>query len=131
MAKQYDPTPSEYPSQLAFDATMQRLTQAIAGAGMQVFAVIDHAANAREAGQTMPPSTVLIYGKGAGGTPIMLASPLSALDLPLRVLVHETAGQTTIAFHPAAPMLIAAGVPETLAGRLDPAQALLLKAIAS
>jgi len=127
MATQYDQTPSPF----AFDATVERLTQAITNAGMQIFAIIDHAANAREAGMTMPPSTVLIYGKGAGGTPIMLASPLSALDLPLRVLVHEADGRTMIAFHPIAPMLIAAGVPEPLADRLSPAQTLLLKAIAS
>ncbi len=125
-------TPAEYPSPYAFDATLQRVTQAIVTAGMQIFATIDHAANAREAGLTMAPGTVLIYGKAAGGTPIMQAVPLAALDLPLRVLIYETAaGQTMIAAHPIAPMLIAASVPEELAARLEPAEALLLKAIAS
>ncbi len=119
------------PSAVVFAATLERLIGAINDAGMQIFAAIDHAANARAAGLTMPPSVVLIYGKAAGGTPIMVVSPESALDLPLRVLVHEVAeGRTMVSFHPIAPVLAAAGVPDDLARRLDPAQALLLKAIA-
>ncbi len=120
----------EHISPLSFAQTVQRLAQAIAEAGMQLFAVIDHAANAREAGLAMPPSTVLLYGKAAGGTPIMLASPRSALDLPLRVLVREEAGgQTIVSFHPITPVLMAADVPPALAARLEPAQALLLTAL--
>jgi hypothetical protein len=89
-----------------------RLSEAIIKAGMQLFAVIDHAANARAAGLEMPPSTVLIYGKAEGGTMIMLASPASALDLPLRVLVRQDAdGRTIMAFHPVAPMLRPMGFP--------------------
>jgi uncharacterized protein (DUF302 family) len=114
-----------------FAATLDRLVKAIEAAGMTVFARIDHAAGAREAGLAMPPTIVLLYGNPTGGTPIMLAAPATALDLPLRVLVRETAEKrTAIAFRPAAPMLRRAGVPETLATRLDPAQQLLLKAIA-
>jgi uncharacterized protein (DUF302 family) len=79
---------------------------------------------------TMPPTVVLIYGNPKGGTPIMLASPLAALDLPLRVLVREDAsGRASIAFHPIAPVLRLAGVPEALATRLEPAQRLLIEAI--
>ena len=60
----------------------------------------------------------------------MLASPLAALDLPLRVLVREDAsGQASIAFHPIASVLRQAGVPEALATRLEPAQHLLVQAI--
>ena len=80
----------------------------------------------------MPPSVVLIYGHPKGGTPLMLAAPLAALDLPLRVLVREDAdGRALVSFHPAAPMLRRAGVPEALATRLDPAQRLLVEAIRS
>jgi uncharacterized protein (DUF302 family) len=121
---------SEHQSSFAFDQTVDRLSEAIIKAGMQLFAVIDHAANARAAGLEMPPSTVLIYGKAEGGTMIMLASPASALDLPLRVLVRQDAdGRTIMAFHPVAPMLETYGIPASVAARLKPAQDLLCKAI--
>ncbi len=80
----------------------------------------------------MPPATVLAYGLSKGGTPIMLAAPLAALDLPLRVLIRvRDDGRTAIAFHPMAAVLRGAGVREPLASRLDPAQQILLKAVAS
>jgi len=120
----------EHVADAGFEATLDRLVGAIEGAGMTVFARIDHAAGAREAGMAMPPTTVLLYGNPRGGTPIMLAAPQTALDLPLRVLVREGAdGRTMVGFHPVAPMLRAAGVPEELATRLEPAQRLLLQAI--
>ena len=78
----------------------------------------------------MPPTVVLIYGHARGGAPIMLAAPQAALGLPLRVFVRKDAdGRSLVAFHLVAPMLLAAGVAETLANRLEPAQALLLREI--
>ncbi len=122
----------EQVSAFPFEPTLDRVTRAIEAAGLMLFARIDHAANAREAGLSMPPAMVLIYGHGKGGTPLMLAAPLAALDLPLRVLVREREdGRATIAFHPVAPMLRRAGVPEGLAVRLEPAQRLLVAAVES
>jgi uncharacterized protein (DUF302 family) len=122
----------EHLSPAGFEATVERLTGAIAQAGLRLFAAIDHAAGAREVGLAMPPATVLIYGHPRGGTPLMLAAPETALDLPLRVLVHEREdGQVVIAFHPIAAALRRAGVPEALASRLEPAQQILLTAMAS
>ena len=113
-----------------FDATLGRVTEAIGRAGLTLFASIDHAAGAREFGMLMPPTTVLIYGHAKGGTPLMLASPSLALDLPLRVLVRERDdGKTVIAFHPAGAVLRRAGVPEKMVARLDPAQTLLIEAL--
>lgn len=121
----------EHSSPLPFIPTLERLSKAIVDAGMQIFAVIDHAANAREAGLSMPPSTVLIYGKAAGGTPIMLEAPRSALDLPLHVLIRsDTGGRTLIAFHPITSLLDGAGAPASLTARLKPAQDLLVNALA-
>jgi uncharacterized protein (DUF302 family) len=122
--------PVEYVSKLAFAPTLERLVQVIERAGMRVFARIDHAAGAQEVGLEMPPTVVLLYGHARGGTPIMLASPQSALDLPLRVLVREEAdGRTLVSYHPVVPMLIQAGVPAALAARLEPAQSILSAAI--
>jgi uncharacterized protein (DUF302 family) len=120
----------ERASPFSFELTVLRLSQAISKAGMEVFAMIDHAANARAVGLSMPGAVVLIYGKAQGGTPIMLASPRSALELPLHVLVREEAdGRTIVSFHAIATLLKAAGVPAALASRLEPAQDLLFKAI--
>ncbi len=79
--------------------TVDRLAAAARMAGNTIFARIDHAANAAAAGLTMPPTQVLIFGNGAAGTPLMLASPLVALDLPLRFLVWQADdGETRIAW---------------------------------
>jgi uncharacterized protein (DUF302 family) len=122
----------EHISPVAFEPTLERLVSAIAAAGLILVSRIDHAAGAREAGMAMPPSTVLVYGHPKGGTPVMPAAPRAALDLPLRVLVREQEdGRTVIAFHPVAPMLRRAGVPEVFSARLEPAQRILVAAVAS
>jgi uncharacterized protein (DUF302 family) len=77
------------PSDASFDETLKRLREAIAERGLTLFAEIDHAENARAAGLEMPPSTVLIFGNAAAGTPLMLKTPNIAIELPLRVLVRE------------------------------------------
>jgi uncharacterized protein (DUF302 family) len=121
----------EYASVWSFDATVERLETAIAEAGLILFNRIDHQAGARAAGLDMPPTIVLTYGHPKGGTPVMLAAPRAALDLPLRVLIRvRDDGQTVIAFHPIEAMLRAAGVPDALAGTVNPAQGLLVKALA-
>jgi len=121
----------EHQTPLAFDEVIARLKTAIAQAGLTLFAQIDHAAGARDVGLTMPPTMVLIYGNPKGGTPIMLAAPNAALDLPLHVLIRESdGGGCVIAFHPIAPLLTEAGVSQELAAKLEPAQQLLLKAVA-
>ena len=130
MSDPTNPDPVQIVSAVRFQPTVDRLAKAIESAGLTLFARIDHAAGARDAGLDMPPTVVLIYGNAKGGTPIMLAAPLVALDLPLRVLVREDAnGQAVVSFHPIAPMLRQAGVPDALATRLEPAQRILLDAI--
>jgi uncharacterized protein (DUF302 family) len=121
---------AEHVSPVDFESTLRRLLNAIEAAGLRLFSQFDHAANARDAGMSMPPATVLLYGNARGGTPIMLAAPLAALELPLRVLVRQREdGRTVIAFHPVAALLQPAGVPETLASRLRPAQQILVAAL--
>ena len=91
----------EHVSVVPFQATLERLIEAIARAGLILFDRIDHAAGALQAGLEMPPSTVLTYGHPKGGTPLMLAAPLAALDLPLRVLVRvREDGRTAIGVPP-------------------------------
>ncbi|MDR3529942.1 MAG: DUF302 domain-containing protein [Rhodopila sp.] len=124
------PSPVEHISPVPFTATLKRLEQAIEAAGMTIFARVDHAAGARQVGMAMPPTVVLIYGSPRGGTPIMLAAPRAALDLPLRVLIREGAGgRTLVSFYPIASLLEASGVAGELAARLEPAQRVLVDAL--
>ncbi len=130
MTNAHQPTPVEHVSAVDFTTTHARLVDAIKAAGMTIFATIDHADAARDAGLTMPPTTVLIYGNPKGGTPLMLQTPQAALDLPLRVLLREdTANRVLVSFHAVVPMLTQTGVPEAMAARLQPAQAILIEAI--
>jgi uncharacterized protein (DUF302 family) len=124
-------TAVEYRSAGPFTRTVERLVEAIEAGGMQVFARIDHAAGAREAGLFMPPTMLILYGNPKAGTPIMLAAPAAALELPLRVVVREDVdGSVRLLFRPIEPILRDAGVPVGLASRLDATQRALLAALA-
>src|SRR5437588_8439132 len=71
--------------------TLERLQAAIQSRNLTLFAHIDHSGEARRVGLTMQEAHVLIFGNPKGGTPLMIASPLLALDLPLKVLVWQSA----------------------------------------
>lgn len=73
---------------------MARLVDLVAARGMKVFAVIDQAAEAAAMGLQLRPTTLVVFGNPAAGTPVMAAAPLAALDLPLKVLVWAD-GETT------------------------------------
>ena len=73
------------------DITLEKLKAAIAAKSLRLFAHIDHGAGALAAGLPMQPAHVLIFGQAKAGTPLMVVSPLLALDLPLKVLVWEDA----------------------------------------
>jgi uncharacterized protein (DUF302 family) len=73
----------------SFEETVSHLRAVIQERGLTLFAEIDHQQNARDAGLEMPKTRVLIFGNGRGGTPLMVAAPDIALELPLRVLIRE------------------------------------------
>jgi uncharacterized protein (DUF302 family) len=77
-------------SEAPFEQVVARLLDLIRERGLTLFADIDHAQNARDAGLEMPGTRVLIFGSGKAGTPLMLAAPDLALELPLRILVRES-----------------------------------------
>ena len=76
-------------SPLSLADTVERLTQLIGAAGATMFGVIAQSCEAEQAGLTLRPTTLLIFGNPAGGTPVMAAMPLAALDLPLKILVWQ------------------------------------------
>lgn len=83
----------------SWDETIGRLEREIAARGLTQFATIDHAANAREAGDSLPPTTVFLFGNPKGGTVLMGCARRIGLDLPLRVLVWEEDGAVWVAYH--------------------------------
>jgi uncharacterized protein (DUF302 family) len=75
--------------------TVDRLVELCRAKGLKVFAVIDQAAEARQVGLDLRETVLVVFGNPAAGTPVMVASPLSALDLPLKVLIWADAEQGT------------------------------------
>jgi uncharacterized protein (DUF302 family) len=71
------------------DVTVQRVEQILSSKGVTRFAMIDHGGEAAKVGMNMPPTKLLIFGNPKGGTPLMLAAPRSAIDLPLKLLVWQ------------------------------------------
>jgi uncharacterized protein (DUF302 family) len=98
--------------------TVARLTGLIAAKGMKLFATIDQSAEAREAGLSLRPTTLVMFGSPAAGTPVMQASPLAALDLPLKVLIWDDSGQTSVTYSAPAALAARYGLDADLAARL-------------
>ena len=71
------------------DETVDRLKAILQEKGINLFAVVDHSGEAEKAGMKMRPTKLLIFGNPKAGTPVMLAAPSSAIDLPLKILVWE------------------------------------------
>lgn len=78
--------------------TVDRLVDLVEARGMMVFVVIDHSGEAERNGLELRNTKVVIFGSPAAGTPVMQAAPLSALDLPLKVLVWDDGGQTKVSY---------------------------------
>src|SRR5580658_5856386 len=80
--------------------TMDRLETEIKAKGLTVFARIDHAAGAAQAGLPLRPTEVVIFGNARGGTPLMQASQTAGIDLPLKCLVwQDEAGKTWLSYN--------------------------------
>src|SRR5260370_42708957 len=85
------------PSPFSVEETLERLKAVIGSHNLTLFAQIDHSDLARRGGLTMQGALVLIFGNPKGGAPLMIASPLLALDLPLQVVVWQRAdGQVCV-----------------------------------
>jgi uncharacterized protein (DUF302 family) len=82
----------------SFAETVTRARDLINAKGMKIFAVIDQRAEAQAAGLDLRDTTLVIFGNPAGGTPVMAAAPLSALDLPLKVLIWADDGQVKVSY---------------------------------
>jgi uncharacterized protein (DUF302 family) len=81
----------DIPSNHSVDETVEKLKGILKAKGVTLFALVDHSGEAEKVGMTMRPTKLLIVGNPKAGTPVMLAAPSSAIDLPLKMLIWEDA----------------------------------------
>ncbi len=93
-----------------FQDTLNALMGSLERRGLQVFAAIDHAANAKAAGLELRPTTVVIFGSAKAGTPLMQAQQSLGLDLPLRMLVCEDEDGVRLVYREPAAIMQAHGL---------------------
>ena len=105
-------------SHLSVADTVSKFTGMLSAKGVRLFDVIDQAAEALQAGLTLRDTVLVIFGNPAAGTPVMAASPLSALDLPLKVLIWSDNGQTKVSYYAPAALAARWNLGPDLAGNL-------------
>jgi len=117
------------PGNHAVDETVARLKAILEQKGVTLFALVDHSGEAAKAGMTMPNTKLLIFGSPRAGTPVMLAAPSTAIDLPLKILVWEDEQEKTwISYNSPAYLLERHGVPQELLATLAVVETLAAKA---
>ena len=117
-------------SKYAVDETVKRLESVLAERGVRVFAVIDHSGEAEKVGMKMRPTKLVIFGSPKGGTPLMVAAPSVAIDLPLKALVAEDAeGKVWVSYNSPEYLQQRHGVPEELIKNIAVVGALVAKAV--
>lgn len=114
----------------SFQGTVARLTSALETHGIKVFATIDQQAEARAAGLEMPPVTLILFGNPKAGTPLMVARPTAALDLPLKAVVWESEnGGVFVSFNTTGYLIARHHLAETFVANLAPAEKLIAAAL--
>jgi uncharacterized protein (DUF302 family) len=113
------------PSHHSVDETVDKLKTILKSKGVTLFALVDHSGEAEKVGLKMPPTKLLIFGNPKGGTPLMLATPSAALDLPLKILVAEDSdGKVWISYNSPEYLRERHGLPENLVPNMGVVQAL-------
>jgi uncharacterized protein (DUF302 family) len=113
------------PSHHSVDETVDKLKTILRSKGVTLFALVDHSGEAEKVGMKMPPTKLLIFGNPKGGTPLMLAAPSAALDLPLKILVAEDGqGKVCMSYNSPEYLKERHGLPETLVPNIAVVQAL-------
>jgi uncharacterized protein (DUF302 family) len=111
------------------EETVARIRAVLQAKQIREFAMIDHGNEAEKAGLLMPKTQVVIFGNPKGGTPLMLAAPSVAIDLPLKLLVREDAeGQVWISYWSAEALLERHGLADSFAGNIAVIEAIARQA---
>jgi uncharacterized protein (DUF302 family)/uncharacterized membrane protein YidH (DUF202 family) len=119
----------DIPSNQSVDQTVERLKQILEAKGVTLFALVDHSGEAEKAGMKMPPTKLLIFGSPKAGTPLMLAAPSVAIDLPLKVLIWEDShAKVWISYNSPAYLQERHGIPQELLQNIAVVETLAVKA---
>jgi uncharacterized protein (DUF302 family) len=117
------------PSKHSVEQTVEALSKILKSKGVAVFALIDHSGEAEKVGLKMRPTKLLIFGNPKAGTPLMLASPSSAIDLPLKLLVWEdTQGKVWVSYNSPEYLRERHGLPQELMQNMAVVEGLATKA---
>ncbi len=120
------------PSQHSVDQTVEKLQTLLQAKGVTLFALVDHSGEAAKVGMKLPPTKLVIFGNPKAGTPLMLAAPSVAIDLPLKILVWEDAqGKVWLSYNSPAYLQQRHGLPEALLPNIAVVEALARAAGAS
>jgi uncharacterized protein (DUF302 family) len=119
----------DVPSNHSVDQTVERVKDILQSKGITLFALIDHGGEAEKVGMKMPPTKLLIFGNPKGGTPLMLAAPSVAIDLPLKILVWEDSqGKVWLSYNSPAYLQERHGLPQDLLQNIAVVGAIAAKA---
>jgi uncharacterized protein (DUF302 family) len=117
------------PANHSVDETVEKLKGILQSKGVALFAVVDHSGEATKVGMKMPPTKLLIFGSPKAGTPLMLASPSVAIDLPLKILIWEDAqGKAWLSYNSPAYLQERHSIPAELMQNIAVIEALASKA---
>jgi uncharacterized protein (DUF302 family)/uncharacterized membrane protein YidH (DUF202 family) len=117
------------PSNHSVDQTVDKLKAILQSKGVTLFALVDHSGEAAKVGLQMPPTKLLIFGSPKAGTPLMLAAPSIAIDLPLKILIwQDTAGKVWVSYNTPTYLQQRHGIPEALLPNIAAVEALATKA---
>jgi len=111
------------PSNHSVDETTRRLQAALQAKGIALFALIDHSREAEKVGMLMRPTKLLIFGNPRAGTPLMIAAPTAAIDLPLKILIWEDVdGKVWLSYNDPAYLASRHGIPAELSQNIAAAK---------
>src|ERR1700723_1217888 len=111
------------------DETVEKLRGILQAKGVMLFAMVDHSGEAAKVGLPMPPTKLMIFGNPKAGTPLMLAAPSIAIDLPIKILIWEDSqSRTWASFNDPAYLQERHNVPQELLSNISVAAALAAKA---
>jgi len=103
----------DLPSSYSVDEAVERLKGILTAKGVTLFALVDHSGEAAKAGLEMNPTKLLIFGSPKVGTPLMVAVPSIAIDLPLKILIWEDShGKTWVSYNSPEYLLERHGAPQ-------------------
>jgi uncharacterized protein (DUF302 family) len=117
------------PSSHSVEETVEKLKGMLQSKGVTLFATVDHSGEAAKVGMQMPPTKLLIFGSPKAGTPLMLATPSIAIDLPLKILIWEDAqGKVWVSYNSPSYLQQRHGIPPELMQNIAVNEALASKA---